>query len=359
MQTFNLILRLLLLLLSGALLFTGLSDRLQRKLDAHGLVPDQYRFGDLYNISNLPRFKELQWSEADDLKESDKPGYRSPNVDLYTIGDSFTTMDTSFYAGRRNHHIWLGTQVETVALDPKVRSILVIEVIERTIQERLREDYADLYIRRGFQVEGANPVTLPGKTAQEGSFWENTINREINQRLEFLLFNSDFALKCKEMKARLMLGLLGRTHPGALISRDRQFLFYEIEASPRSFLSPFRPLASSDIDSVVFNMNRIREHYLAAGFAEVYFCLIPNKVTVCEPDRHPHNNQIPRIEHNVHLKVPLLKLSGQILRHPEWFHKSDGHWNVDGKRLWLSYVNQLVMEWSGSNQSYNRWQLSQ
>jgi hypothetical protein len=346
MKIFLVTLRLLLLMVSGMFLFTGLSDRLQRKLDARGLIPNQYRFGDLYNITNLPEFKESHWTETDNLQESDKPRRRSSNVDLYTIGDSFTTMDTSFYAGRRNHHIWLGTEVDTVTLDPKSRSVLVIEVIERTIQERLREDYADLYIHRGFQIRGMAPKATRKPIEINDSFWQNTLNHEINQRLEFLLFNSTVALKCKEMKAALMLSLFARTHPGSVISRDRRFLFYEVEASPKSVLSPFRPLTDPDIDSVVFNMNRIREHYINAGFAEVYFCFIPNKVTVCERDRHPHNNQIPRIEQNKHLEVPLLKLNDQLLRHPEWYHKSDGHWNVHGKRLWLKYVNELVVEWS-------------
>lgn len=346
------------MLVSGLALSTGLSDQLQRKLYTRGLIPDQYRFGDLYNISNLEQFKETRWVETDGLGESDKPAYRSKTVDLYTIGDSFTTMDTSFYAGRRNRHIWLGTGVDTVTLDPKVSSILVIEVIERTIQERLREHYAELYIQRGFQIRGkGRPVAQVSENYD--TFWENTLNREINQRLEFLLFNSDLALKCKELKADLMLSWFGRTHPGSLISRDRRFLFYEIEASRESILSPFTPLTNADIDSVVLNMNRVRAHYLSAGFAEVYFCLIPNKVTVCEPTRHPHNNQIRRIEQNPHLEAPLLRLSDQLVHHPEWFHKSDGHWNASGKRLWLRYVNEIVAEWSREHYPYNRWQFSQ
>lgn len=339
--------RILLMLVSGVVLSTGLSDQLQRKLYAHGYIPDQYRFGDLYNISNLEQFKETHWAETDGLDESDKPGIRSKNVDLYTIGDSFTTMDTSFYAGRRNRHIWLGTGVDTVTLDPKVHSVLVIEVIERTIQERLREHYAELYIQRGFQIRGKSRRISKAVFETGSTFWKNTLNHEISQRLEFLLFNSDLVLKCKEMKAGLMLSWFGRTHPGSLISRDKQHLFYEVEANPQSILSPFTPLTNDDIDSVVINMNRIRAHYLNAGFAEIYFCFIPNKVTVCEPGRHPHNNQIRRIEQNPYLKTPLLKPGHQLLRHPEWFHKSDGHWNADGKRLWLRHVNEMVMEWEG------------
>ncbi len=334
------------MLLSGVVLWIGLSDQLQRKLYSRGFIPDQYRFGDLYNISNLAQFKEAHWTETDGLDEGDKPCVRSRNVDLYTIGDSFTTMDTSYYAGRQNHHIWLGTEVDTVALDPKVHSILVIEVIERTIQERLREHYAELYIHRGFQIRGKCRGTSRATAETGDTFWTNKLNREINERLEFLLFNSEMALKCKEIKAGLMLSWFGRTHSGSLISRDRQFLFYEIEADPRSILSPFTPLANADIDSIAINMNRIRAHYRSAGFAEVYFCFIPNKVTVCEPGRHPHNNQIARIGRNPHLKTPLLPLSTQLLHHPEWYHKSDGHWNASGKRLWLKYVNDMVMKWS-------------
>lgn len=355
MKFLVIITRTLILIFSALILSTGLSERLQRKLYEHGFVPDQYRFGDLYNITNLEQFKELDWSEADDLLESDKPKIRSQSVDVYTIGDSFTTMDTSFYAGRRNYHIWLGTQVDTVSLDSSVASILVIEVIERTIQERLRKDYASLYIEKGFQIRGESKQTASAEkqVRQVSSFWENKLNKEINQRLEFILFNSSLALKVKEIKADLMLSLFGRTHPGALISQDREFLFYEIEASPISPLSAYKQLADSDIDSVVINMNRIRSHYLHAGFSEVYFCFIPNKVTVCEPNRLPHNNQITRISENPRLKVPLLNVNDELLRHPEWFHKSDGHWNVNGKRLWLAHVNHMVMNRKRS------WQLSQ
>ncbi|KQS27007.1 hypothetical protein [Dyadobacter sp. Leaf189] len=345
--------RLILLLFSGIILSAGLSETLQRKLYDRGFIPDQYRFGDLYNITNLSRFKELNWQLADDLLESDKPVNRSKSTDLFTIGDSFTTMDTSFYAGRRNYHIWLGTKVDTVTLDPSVRSIVVIELIERTIQERLRSDYARLYIDRGFQVRGKSKRTVKEHAGLAGSFWENNLNREINQRLEFILFNSSLALKAKEIKANLMLSWFGRTHPGSIISRNGGSLFYEIEASPHSPLSPYQQLSDADIDSVVIHMNRIRSHYLHAGFSEVYFCFIPNKVTVCEPDRLPHNHQITRISRNPRLKAPLLNIHDYLLPHPEWFHKSDGHWNVHGKRLWLKRVNGMLIDQNRS------WQLSQ
>ena len=150
----NSLIRYVALLVSGIIFVISLSPALQRKIASKGLIPDQYRFGDLYNTSNLRKFKELDYNEKATLLPADKPAVKSKNIDLYTIGDSFTPMDTSFYSGRKNFHIWLGAYVDTVKLDPSKKSILVIEVIERTIQERLRSGYQALYFDRGFQIEG-------------------------------------------------------------------------------------------------------------------------------------------------------------------------------------------------------------
>ncbi|MEO6287641.1 MAG: hypothetical protein ABIO93_29890 [Dyadobacter sp.] len=338
----NTFIRLALLVASLGILMVGMSDKLQKKLNDRGWIPNQYRFGDLYNVTNLERFKELNMDLEDALTEADKPATRSDEVDLYTIGDSFTTMDTGFYAGNQNHHIWLGLNVETVHLNSEKQSILVIEVIERTIQERLKASYRKLYIEKGFQTDNPGSVVKTAKAPGTTSFWLSKFNDQINQRLEFLLFNSITFLKIKELKAEIMLKWFGRTHPGAVISRDHQFLFYEVEANPASVLSPFQAIDDASIDSVVTNMNIIRNYYRGVGFKEVYFCFIPNKVTVCEPDRFVYNNQISRIEMHPKLEVPVLSIQDTLRKHPEWFHKSDGHWNVQGKRLWLQTVNRLV-----------------
>lgn len=346
MLNISCLLRFLLVFASAGILVLGLSHRLQRKLDTIGLVPNQYRFGDLYNISNLEKFKEVNLEANTALTENDKPSKRFTNVDLYTIGDSFTTMDTSFYAGDDNFHIWLGMNVDTVKLNPEKHSLLVIEVIERTIQERLKGEYRKLYIDKGFQVSGAYASqALIHKPAPKSIWWEK-FHDGIDQRLEFLLFNFDLFLKIKELKSEIMLSWFNRTHQGALISSNHDHLFYDIEASLKSPLSPFQTLSSADIQSVVTNMNLIRAHYVNLGFKEVYFCFVPNKVTVCEPDRALHNNQIERIETHPALVTPILSIHREVRKHPDWFHKGDGHWNASGKRLWLGTVNDLVQRTS-------------
>jgi hypothetical protein len=320
----------------------GLSHSLQRKMDTLGLIPNQYRFGDLYNISNLEIFKEENLEANTSLTEADKPSKRYQNVDLYTIGDSFTTMDTSYYAGNKNFHIWLGSNVDTVRLNSGKHSLLVIEVIERTIQERLREEYKKLYIDKGFQIKGPDARHLSTQKTSSKSFWWEKFHDGIDQRLEFMLFNFDPFLKIKEFKANTMLSLFNRTHQGALISSGHDHLFYDVEANLQSTMSPFQTLKESDIDEVVANMNSIRDYYVKLGFHEVYFCFIPNKVTVCEPNRAIHNRQIERIERHPGLQVPVLSIHREVRHHPEWFHKGDGHWNAGGKRVWLRAVNDLV-----------------
>ena len=341
----NSLIRYVALVVSGIIFVISLSPALQRKIAAKGWIPDQYRFGDLYNTSNLRKFKELDYNENATLLSSDKPEVKSKNIDLYTIGDSFTPMDTSFYAGRKNFHIWLGAYIDTVKLDPAKKSILVIEVIERTIQERLRSDYQALYFDKGFQIEGKMKPEVPEEVTAEPSFWWDKFGDQINQRIEFLLFNFDPFLKLKELKSSIMLSWFDRTHTGAIISRNHDYLFYNIEADKKIGLSPFYNITSGSVDTVVNNMNNIRNYYKGAGFEEVYFCFVPNKVTVCENDRFPYNNQISRIETHPKLQTPILSIQDTIRSHPDWYHLGDGHWTVKGQRYWLKTVNQLVRDW--------------
>ena len=334
------------MIVTGVIFTISLSPTLQRAIAAKGWIPNQYRFGDLYNTSNLRMFKEVDFGRNAVLLPSDEPLRNYNDVDLYTIGDSFTPMDTSFYAGRRNHHIWLGVNVDTVKLDPSRKSILIIEVIERTIQERLKDDYQALYIGKGYQVKGQSVQASQKDEEVAASFWWDRFGDQINQRIEFLLFNSDPFLRLKEWKSDIMLSWFNRTHSGAVISKDHKHLFYDIEADPGTEFSPFYNIPSASIDSVVNNMNSIRDHYMETGFAEVYFCLVPNKVTVCETDRFKYNNQISKIEGHTLLEAPVLSIEDTLRAHPEWYHLGDGHWTVKGQRYWLKVVNNTVKDWS-------------
>ena len=339
------------LILSGSILIVGLSPTLQRRLDQKGLIPNQYDHGDLYNITNLPDFREDNFAANADLTQADLPRQHFPDVHLYTIGDSFTDIDTSYYAGGRNVHVWVGHDHPTVApLDTTKKNILVIEFIERVLQERLyAPDYERMYIQNGIvQTMPAKAVRQPRQQVKEKKVndWVFAhFGAEINQRLEFILFNSRFFSWLKERKAQLMLSAFGRVS-GAVISSDRQHLFYAPEADSSYILSAFRSIPDRKLDTLVTNLNTIRRHYLGMGFDEVYVCLIPNKVTVQDPTYGRYNHQIERIEANPRLEAPFMSTIDTLRHHPEWYHLGDGHWNKQGKRFWLRHVNGLAAEWA-------------
>lgn len=353
------------LMASGGLLVVALSPEMQRWFDRRGYIPNQYGYGDLYNLTNLPGFKEPDYLVNKALTEADKPTNHYHDVNLYTIGDSFTDIDTSYYAGNRNVHVWVGSPPPVAApLDTTKKNILVLQYIERVLQERMYwPDYQKMYIDEGIITKApatapqtqvskdsdstANVSVAQSETVQSGitPWLLAQFGQEINQRLEFILFNGSLATRFKEAKAQLMLNLFGRV-TGAVISKDHKHLFYQPEADTAYILSAFRPISDQRLDTLVNNLNTTRQHYLGMGFDEVYVCLIPNKVTILDPTYGVYNHQIERIEANPDLQLPVISMIDSVRQHPEWYHLGDGHWNRQGKRFWLQQVNQTAARWS-------------
>lgn len=336
------------LILSGGILIVGLSPEIQRQLDRRGLIPNQYDHGDLYNITNLRAFKEENYEANTNLIEADKPNTHYKNVHLYTIGDSFTAMDTTYYAGGRNVHVWVGHEHPTVApLDTTKKNILVIEFIERVLQERLYfPDFEEIYMQRGIvQANQRTEIRQPAGKEKPTSELFARFGPEINQRLEFILFNSNLFTWFKELKAQILLSVFDRVS-GAVISPDKQHLFYSQEADPAYILCSFHPVSDRRLNTLIANLNTIRRHYLRMGFDEVYVCMIPNKVTILAPTLGAYNHQIERIEASPRLEAPVISMIDTLRQHPEWYHLGDGHWNKEGKRFWLHRVNSLAAEWA-------------
>lgn len=336
--------------LSGALLVVALSPPIQRWLDRHGFIPNQYGYGDLYNMSNLPEFKETDISANGDLTEADKPAKHYPDVDLYTLGDSFTNIDTSFYAGNRNFHRWVGNRIPLeVTLDTTKTNILVVQIIERVLQERMYSpEYESMFVNGGFVPKGtAKPILKQVEEAPKPWLLAR-FGEEINQRIEFLLFNGPLFMRFKEAKAELLFRLFGRT-AGTAASKDKKHLFYQVEVDTTSTYSSFRSITNQRLDTLVNNLNTMRRHYLKMGFKEVYLCLVPNKVTILDPTYGVYNHQIERLEANPRLELPIISTIDTLRQHPDWYHLGDGHWNKKGKKFWLREVNKVAASWSSAD----------
>ena len=344
------LLRWFFLLLAGLMLFIGLTPPIQRKLNDKGLIPNQFTYGDLYNMTNLPAFKEENIGEHMALTPQDKPAHHYKNVHFYNFGDSFTDIDTSYYAGGFNFRASQNERLQPIHLDRSKKNILFFQFIERVIRERLQPAvYPGMYIENGIMdTTGKGPLPAKPLNSKPSPLPEWALaqfGHDMSSRLEFILFNFTPFLKLKEAKAQFTLDVLGRV-PAAEVSRDHKHVFYRIEANGLSSSSSFYPADQTELKRVVRVLNTMRDYYKKMGFDEMYVAFIPNKVTVLEPNHRPYgqpyNHLIERLEADTTLKTPLLSFYGTVTKHPEWYHLGDGHWNNQGKRYWLKRVNSLI-----------------
>ncbi len=326
---------------TGAVLIVGLTPALQRKLFQRGIIPDQYNYGDLYNKTNLVQFKDENYHAVDSLDTTDIPATKIKGVHLFTLGDSFTDIDTVFYGGEKNTHIWVPNRLTPARLDKRDKNIVVIEVIERVLQERMQGKFWRMYIDNVLP-DLSLPDAVSNTTEEHGiNFLRGRFGSGVNNRLEFTVFNNSLALRLKELKAKILLDYFGRTQGGRL-SLDKQHVLYDLEVDTTSQLSSFRYLSDAVIDSTVNKLNLIHDYYRSKGFDKVYISLIPNKSTIVAPELGRYNHQIERIEKHPNLKPAVISLIDTLRYHPEWYHLGDGHWNKYGKRYWLQRINETV-----------------
>ncbi len=338
------VLRLGLLGFVGLAFTAVLSPNLQRALYRRGLLPELHAFGDQYHRTHLAQFKESDFARNRTLTDADKPTQHYAGVDLYTIGDSFTEIDTSFYAGHRNAHIWLTFGQQTARLDSMKKNVLIIEILERIILERLLVwPHNNLYITNGYLRPGQPPVEPAEVTVPNWLF--QRFNADIEWRIDATLFDYPVFVWFKELKAKLMQTVFDGV-PFAVVSADGRSVFYDVEADSLISTSSFFFVTDRQIDSVVTTINYTRDHYRRMGFDEVYYAFVPNKVTVVDPRLGSYNHLIERIEANPRRRAPLVRLYDTLKQHPDWYHRGDGHWNRLGKRYWLQRVNAVAAQWS-------------
>lgn len=308
------------------------------------LFPDDYRFGDLYRLSYLPQFKESATAcheEGKSLKND------TSNVNLYIIGDSFAeearVNKTDFNASKYLYTHWANDAY--IQLDSTKRNILILESVERAAKEHLSEDVDNFSIEKPVINEESPNLTFRKKIVQG---WEKIspvlFPPGTEERLEHTLFNYDFFLWFRELKAKMNLILFDRIEPKVILSKDKKHLYYMEEADSTHGRSAFFPVTDAQIDTFVTHANRSREKYLKAGFDEVYLSIIPNKVSVQSPDLGKYNHLIERIQTHPALEVPIIDTYDIFKKTPEKYYlKSDTHWNCTGRNVWLNIINQQII----------------
>ncbi|MCY7350857.1 MAG: hypothetical protein LH606_09325 [Cytophagaceae bacterium] len=326
-----------LLLMALIAFLGGCSRSVYVSLAELGMVPDDFRYGDLYRLANLPQFKQE--------REICPPGGRDQPqrpVALYVIGDSFLEpgrMDSSDFVAQTYHYSHWDNPA-TVKLDTGLHTILLLETVERHAREHFAKPADQLTIVEKVPPSAANES---GLLTDLGTFFtgENETRQRLpEEQLENLLFNNSLWLNLKEWKAALTLRWFDRTNPKVALSGDRQHLFYVLDTDSTLIHSSFNHLPYAEVNSLVAHINQTALRYRKLGFDEVWLSIIPNKTSVVEPQRGAYNRLIERVQTAPGLTPEVID-AYRLLKpgRAANYERSDSHWNCRGRALWLSEVN--------------------
>jgi hypothetical protein len=102
-------------------------------------------------------------------------------------------------------------------------------------------------------------------------------------------------------------------------------------------------LKKGEIEKIVNNLNKIKEIYTKQGFDRIYLSIIPNPVTVINPNLGNYNGLIPLIQNNKELKLELIDVYNIFKKNGKSYYLiNDTHWNSKGLQTWVNEVNKKI-----------------
>jgi hypothetical protein len=309
-----------------------------------GMIPDDYRYGDLYRLSNLVQFKEEVSSEKRNgaaragAAPAVKNELKQPTTKeqaLYIIGDSFTESDwiakTDFQIDTLVHVPWYKTQ--STRLDSTKNNILILESVERHFREHFAKPVENIRLD-GYQAPETNLMQDVEKTL-------NTIE----EILESMWLSGDFFLAFKELKAKLNDHFFDRTNQQVSLSNDKQQLLFDLDTDSTKINSCFNQLTDNELDKLVEMINKTSDYYKKRGFKAVYLSVIPNKTSIVAANDGLYNHLVERVQKHPNLSVPTIDVWVAFNKNPTKIYlKGDSHWNSYGRNIWVEKANKLVYE---------------
>ncbi len=311
----------------GFLWFLGCSPKTTKYLFDEGYLKDDFQYGDLYRLSNLPQFKE-PLSECKVIYTGEKS-----DVHLYLAGDSFTDegrVSGEEFSGASYQRIFVANPNDSLVLKEGQR-ILVIETVERHFRERFSEQVWNnwqLYQKR---------ISPPEKK----DFYQVFLNFKIPYKEEMhesTLFSFSWALWFKELKASMNYHLFDKVDPKVALVNNTLVYDLDVESGISSI---YDSVEDEEIQRIVKNANVTRENYLKLGFDEVYLSVIPNKSSLVENNNPRYNRLIERVENHPDLKIPVISVWKEFTA-KNYYQKGDSHWNCEGQQIWVDKVNQQL-----------------
>jgi len=317
------------LFLVSFLWLIGCSTNISRWLVQNNWVKDDYRYGDLYRLSNLSKFRV----PVEKCKEQTFTNSIHFRQNLLLVGDSFTEPEringTYFNNISQYQRFFIG-DTAYFKLDTSKRNILIIETVERHFRERFAKPYQNIILQEKKNTDTKNSfldLSIPYNT----------------ERHEAILFSSDFFLKIKELKAAINQQIFGRIDEKVKLSKNGEHLLYALDANSTGIHSNFEQISEKELQQLIANLNETYNYYKKSGFSEVYLSIIPNKTTIEGNDLGKYNQLISKIQSNPNLSMPIIDtyLSFSAQKTP-LYDVGDTHWNCKGKSIWIDKVNQIL-----------------
>lgn len=332
--------RYLVLLLAIGLYAGGCSRSVLQFFYQTGIAADDYRYGDLYRLANLPQFKEVQPPCA-----SLPSLTHQPDLSFYILGDSFSEPErigpSDFPASFYQRTKWENQR--RIQLDTTHRNVLLIESVERHVREHFARPVDNLVVVADTTRKPVEPsLSMGNRIRQLLSLIQPTA--VVEERLETVLFSHNFFLWWKEQKAAFDQRVFSRISPKVGLSRNQQHLFVGLDTDTTTGItSSFSPLPNPDLNRLVDSLNITYDRFRSLGFDEVYLSIIPNKATIADPAYGRYNHLIERVQQHPALHMPVVNVYARYkaARQP-LYALSDSHWNCQGRALWLEAVNERL-----------------
>lgn len=313
----------------------------QRYQDVGLLGSDKYRFGDLYGLSYLPDFR----IEKDNSFVSKQYLVNhSRDLDLYILGDSYLfsyiQMDTTNFARAKqvDFRKWSeGEKAPWVIRPSKRKKVLLIESVQRNIWTVIDLPRLKSHLEQ-------SESTLSWDEALNATLTDALYHPNLEQNIDFTLFNMLAWSPIKSLKAQLNFSVFGRTSQDVVLSKDQQFLYMQETVDSLQKGSSYYPVRNDEIIELSARMEAIKKYGMAKGFDEVIFSFIPNPVSITQTEGRMDNQLNQKLVDANRGRFHFLDPTGVLSRGGKrYFFRSDSHWNQLGAKEWLGQLNQYLL----------------
>jgi hypothetical protein len=299
--------------------------------------------GDLYRMSFLPMFCGAAENQEPYIKNDT---CQAKKIDLYALCDSFIRAyfrEDKYFCNVDSFRFARMNSFETifVAPDIKKRNILLIESVEREFRQPFKNGTMESFLRA--------PTSKQNHTFRSNNWFEKikalVFNPKLNQNLEMNFWDLNLFTPLKELKAELNYNLFKRVDEQVVVSSSGKYLIYRKTVEATGDTGSFTPISDAELKNIIQTLNKLYEKARRLGFDEVYLSLIPNAVTIIEPDYQGmhYNRLIEKIQNSPDLKMKIIDVLESFRANPQDVYRTnDSHWTMKGANLWLNKVNTML-----------------